>query len=68
MAQLVERETGDRRVAGSSRTTGGVTVLCSWARHFIRCLILVQHRKTRLDMTEKNIDWDVKNQTKQTKY
>ena len=53
VAQLVERYTGDRRVAGSSRTTGGVTVLCSCARHFIRSLILVQHRKTHPDMTEK---------------
>ena len=29
------------------------------------CLVLVQHRKTRSDTTEKN-DWDVKNQIKQT--
>ena len=28
VAQLAERLTGDRRVAGSSLTAGGVTVLC----------------------------------------
>ena len=28
MTQLIEHSTGDRRVAGSSLTTGGVTVLC----------------------------------------
>ena len=28
MAQLVEGLTGDRRVAGSSLSAGGVTVLC----------------------------------------
>ena len=43
MPQLVEH----RRVASSSLTAGGVTVLCSWARNFIRCLVLVQPRKTR---------------------
>ena len=26
-------------------------------------LVLVQPRKTSPDMTEKNVDWDVKNQT-----
>ena len=33
-------KTRDQRVASSSLTSGGVTVLCSWARHFIRCLVL----------------------------
>ena len=28
-------------------------------------LSTVQHRKTRPDMTEKNVDWDVKNKQKQ---
>ena len=39
------------RVAGLSLTGG--TVLCPLARHYILCLVLVQPRKTRLDITEK---------------
>ena len=31
------------------------------------CLVLVHPRKTRPHMTEKKVDWDVKNQIKQTK-
>ena len=30
---------------GCSSWLTGVTVLCSWARHFIRCLVLIQTRK-----------------------
>ena len=30
--------------------------------HIIFCLILVQPGKTGLDMTERNVDWDVKHQ------
>ena len=37
--------------AGSSLTS--VTVLCPWARHIYPCLVLVQARKTRPDVTEK---------------
>ena len=38
------------------------------ARHFILCLIPVQPRK-RLDMTENvDLEWDVKQQIKQTKH
>ena len=35
-------------------TGGGVTVLCPLARHFIYCLVLVQHGKTgnSPDMTD----------------
>ena len=29
-------------------------------------LVLVQPRKTSPDITEKNVDWDIKNQIKQT--
>ena len=36
----------------SSSLTGG-TALCSLAKHFILCLVLVQHRTIRSDMTEK---------------
>ena len=43
---------GDRRTAGSSLTTGGVTVLCPLARHSIRYLGN-QPRKTWPNMTEK---------------
>ena len=39
-------------VACLTRDTGGAA-LCLWARRFILCLALVQHRKTRPDMTEK---------------
>ena len=38
--------TGDRRVAGLSLIANGVTVLCPGARHYIRCLVLVQPMKT----------------------
>ena len=38
-------------VASSSIT--GVIVLCPWARHINPCLVLVQPRTTRLDITEK---------------
>ena len=47
-----ELKNGSKGVS-SSLTSGGVTVLCPWTRHFIRCLVLVQLRKTRPDMTEK---------------
>ena len=64
---MVERSTGDRMVATESLCYGhgrafnwgsngcyGVTVLWSWARHFIRCLVLFQTSKTRNrpEMTE----------------
>ena len=48
MAQLVVLDWGSKHL-----TAVGVTVLCPWAKNFIRCLILVQPRKTRPDMTEK---------------
>ena len=37
---------------------------CPSTRHFICCLVLVQHRKTGKcsDMTEKINDWDVKHE------
>ena len=38
----------------------------SLSKTLILCLVLVQPRKTRPDMTEKNVDWDIKNQTKQS--
>ena len=53
VAQSVEHYTGDWRVVSSRLTVCRVTVLCPWARHFICCLVLVQPRKIRLDMTEK---------------
>ena len=40
----------DQGVAGSSLTGG--TALCPLASHFILCLVLVQPRKTHLNMTE----------------
>ena len=40
-----------RWFAGSSLTGG--TALCPWARDFVLCLILVQPRKTRPNITEK---------------
>ena len=55
-----------RGVAGSSLTGG--TAMCPWARPFILCLVLVQHKKTHPDMTEKIVDWDVKNQNKQASF
>ena len=53
MGQSVEFQTRDRRVASSSLTAGGVTALCFEQDTFIRCLVLVQPRNTRPDMTEK---------------
>ena len=41
------------------------TVLCPWARDFILCLVLVQHRKSP-DLAEKIVDLDVNQQHKQT--
>ena len=58
---VVECLSRDRGVVGWSLT--GVTVLCPWTRHINLCLVLVQPRKTRPDITEKNVDWDAKNQT-----
>ena len=40
----------DWEAIGSSLT--GVTVLCPWARHIYPCLVLVQPRKTRPDISE----------------
>ena len=47
--------------------TQWVTVLYPSARHFIHCLMLLQHRKTEkgLNMTEKNVEWNIKHQNKQ---
>ena len=50
-------------VASSSLT--GVTVLCPSSSHINPCLVLVQPRKTCLDITEKIVDLDVKKQIKQ---
>ena len=62
-AQLVERWTGDRMVAGSSLTIGGVTVLCPCARHFI-CFNTGSSQEDLSRHYRKIVDWDVKNQTK----
>ena len=43
--------------------TGG-SGLCPRARHFILCLILVKPRKAHPNMTEKIVDWKIKNQNK----
>ena len=56
----------DWRAAGSSLT--GITMLCPWAWPIYPCLVLVQPRKTHPDITEKIVDWDVKNQIKQSIY
>ena len=42
--------------------------LCPWARHINSCLVLVQPRKTYYSITEKSVDWDVKNQRKNKKF
>ena len=41
----VDRYTGEWKTASLGLTAGRVTVLFPWARHFIRCLVLVQPRK-----------------------
>ena len=61
----VEHLTGDQRVASLRFFPSGVTVLCSWARHFIHCLALVQLRKTVL--TWLNSCWLRCKESKQTK-
>ena len=48
---VVECLTRDRGAAGSSLT--GVTVLCPLAGHIYPCLVLVQPRKTRPNISEK---------------
>ena len=48
---VVKCLTRDRGAAGLSLT--GVLVLCPSARHIYPCLVLVQHRKTRPNITEK---------------
>ena len=63
---MVECLTLDQEIVGLSLTRG--TLLCPLARHFILCLVLVQPRKTHLELTEKNVDWDIKNQNKQNEY
>ena len=61
---VVECLNRDQGVAGSSLT--GASALCPWASHFILCLVLVKPWTTRPAMTEKTVDWDVKNQIKHT--
>ena len=39
-----------------------VTVLCPWTRRINPCLVLVQPRMTHHSITDKIVDWDVKNQ------
>ena len=41
--------------------------IVSLSKTLILCLVLVQPKKTHPDMTEKNVDWDIKNQIKQKK-
>ena len=48
---VVECLSQDGRVEGLSLT--GATALCPGARHINSCLVLVQPRKTRHDITEK---------------
>ena len=48
---VVECLTQYQGAAGLSLT--GIAVLCPSARHIYPCLVLVQHRKTRPDITEK---------------
>ena len=48
---VVERLIRDWGAAGSSLT--GFKMLFPWARHIYPCLVLVQPRKTRPDITEK---------------
>ena len=57
---VVECLTRDRGIAGLSLTSVG-------ARHINAFLELVQPRKTRPDITEENVDWDVQNQIKKEK-
>ena len=55
----------DQGVLGSSLT--GITALCPWARHINPCFVL--HGPTQEDPSRHNwtiVDWDIKNQTKQT--
>ena len=47
----IECLTPDREVAGSNLSRG--TALCPCTGHFIFCSVLVQHRITHPDMTEK---------------
>ena len=61
---MVECLTQDGGVAGSILT--GVTALCPYARHINLCLVLVQPRKTCPNITEKVVDWDIKNQIKKS--
>ena len=58
---VVECLTRDWEAAGSNLT--GRTALCPWARYIATCLVLV---KPRLDW--KTVDWDIKNQIKQTNH
>ena len=48
---VVECLTQDWGAAGSSLI--GATVLCPWTKDIYPCLVLVQHSKTRPDVTEK---------------
>ena len=45
----------DRGLGYSSLTA--ITALCPWARPINSCLVLVQPRKTRPDITEKLLTW-----------
>ena len=61
---VIECLTRDRGAAGSSLT--GITVLCPWARHIYLCLVLVHPQKDLSWHNWKIVDWDIKNQIKQT--
>ena len=60
-------KTGDWRVAGWSLNSSGVAMLCPWARQFIHCLVLVQHRKPHSHMTNCWLVRKESNQTNKTK-
>ena len=64
MAQLVERKTGDRRVASLSFTPGGVSVLCPLSKTLYLLLNTSAPQEDSSQHDKKIVDWDIKNKKK----
>ena len=63
-AQWLSDRVLDLRSRGCRFELTKVTALCPCVRHINPCLVLVQPSSTYSDITEKTVDWDVKNQIK----
>ena len=63
---MIDYRPWNREISSSIPSSG--TMMCPWARHINSLQYWLIHREHwfRTDMTDTNVDWDVKPQYKQT--